>query len=180
MTTLTAAAAPVRRPWFPRLRTGSYLGAATRLHGLDAARWLFAPLIVTGSMALTAYVAHVIALGLLPGGGESNAYLAWLLAGLIAGCCLWRLIFAHGPLEQAMGAAADRMAHPPARELLVSADGAATLAESLPAAAWPRCPAADRDSTRLGGPDLPRSPGPGPSPDERAEHAGPAPTRHPR
>ena len=79
---------------------------------LPWSRWVLLPLTGVGSMALTAYVVHVVVLtdaqpeGLVADGGTGG----WLCLGLVVACGLWSQMFASGPLEQLTGAVADRLA----------------------------------------------------------------------
>lgn len=73
-------------------------------------RWLLAPVIVMGSMALTAYVAHIVVLAYVPNPGDTNAYAFTLIASIVVGCAVWRGFLAAGPLENLLGAVADRAA----------------------------------------------------------------------
>lgn len=75
-----------------------------------AAGRLLAPLAAVGSMSLTAYSAHVIALGLFPGMTTSASL--WPGIGLVVGalglCWAWRAAFGRRPLERLMYTASMR------------------------------------------------------------------------
>nr|WP_241729036.1 heparan-alpha-glucosaminide N-acetyltransferase domain-containing protein [Nocardioides zeae] len=66
-------------------------------------RWPFLPLAALGSMPLTAYAAHVLAIRVIAGTDgylESNAVWGWLSLGLVVGCTVWALLLGRGPLER--------------------------------------------------------------------------------
>ena len=79
---------------------------------LPWSRWVLLPLTGVGSMALTAYVVHVVVLtdaqpdGLLADGWVGG----WLCLGLVVACGAWSQVFVSGPLEQLTGAITDRLA----------------------------------------------------------------------
>ena len=70
------------------------------------------PIAAVGSMSLTAYSAHVIAIFQISGLQESvdDWPLLWLILSIMAGCTLWRLLFGRGPLERFMTWASKRAA----------------------------------------------------------------------
>ena len=78
---------------------------------LPWSRWALLPLTGVGSMALSAYVVHLVVLtdaqpeGLVTDGGAGG----WLCLGLVVACALWSQVFVSGPLEQITGAVADRL-----------------------------------------------------------------------
>lgn len=78
-------------------------------------RFVLWPLAGVGSMALTAYVAHIIALQSLRDQLQDLHLAAGLSLGLIVLCALWKQVFTSGPLEQVTGAVADRLAGHPKR-----------------------------------------------------------------
>lgn len=61
------------------------------------------PIRAVGKMALTAYVAHLVALGLLGGAGMTSGdpviILLYFLAATLVVCSLWITVFRRGPLE---------------------------------------------------------------------------------
>lgn len=66
-------------------------------------RWVLFPIAAVGSMSLTAYSGHVIALW-LEDGQVPYTFDRWLTYALVAiiACTIWRLFFFKGPLEWAM------------------------------------------------------------------------------
>lgn len=81
-------------------------------------RWVarvFAPVAAVGSMALTAYVAHVIVISAVPElvGVPSLYAVAAFLAGITLACWAWKVIAGRGPLERLMAWASRRMAAEP-------------------------------------------------------------------
>ncbi|HCS62330.1 MAG TPA: hypothetical protein DIW46_13205 [Microbacterium sp.] len=75
-------------------------------------RWLLLPFAALGSMPLTAYSAHIVALFVLAGpGGFLSGNDTWLVmsVALMASCTLWALFFGRGPLERLVGRAARNM-----------------------------------------------------------------------
>ncbi len=79
-------------------------------------RALLYPVAAVGSMALTAYAGHFVAIVLL---GDAAAYsteygvFLMFMAVTIAACVLWRLLFGSGPLERIVTALARRAARIP-------------------------------------------------------------------
>ncbi|MGV8886433.1 MAG: heparan-alpha-glucosaminide N-acetyltransferase domain-containing protein [Microbacteriaceae bacterium] len=76
-------------------------------------RWLFFPVAAVGSMALTAYSGHIIALSIVGGSSqfEGNELLvAFTIAALIA-CSVWALVLGRGPFERLL----TRVSHAAAR-----------------------------------------------------------------
>ncbi|KZX21075.1 uncharacterized protein DUF418 [Rathayibacter tanaceti] len=77
-------------------------------------RWLLLPVAALGSMPLTSYSAHVVAI--LVAGGldtwlvEGNAFWLVLSAALLAATTLWAVFLGAGPLERLTRRAADSMA----------------------------------------------------------------------
>ena len=99
---------------------------------LPWSRWVLLPLTGVGSMALTAYVVHVVVLtdaqpdGLLADGWVGG----WLCLGLVVACGAWSQVFVSGPLEQLTGAIADRLAgYPTLLSQAVDQHGAAPQAD---------------------------------------------------
>lgn len=81
-------------------------------------RWVLLPLAALGSMPLTAYSAHILAIVLIAGPGgflSGNGEWAWFSIALIAGATLWAMFLGRGPLERLVGRAAIAMASVPAR-----------------------------------------------------------------
>lgn len=79
-------------------------------------RWVFLPLGALGSMPLTAYTAHIVALALIWGPATSfvnNGVWAGLSLMLIVGCTVWSAFIGRGPLERLVGHAASAMAATP-------------------------------------------------------------------
>lgn len=80
------------------------------------ARRFLVPLTALGSMPLTAYSAHVVAIMVMSGGpgGFSMDYgydrWGWLSFGLVIGCTAWALAFGRGPLERLTARSARAMA----------------------------------------------------------------------
>jgi uncharacterized membrane protein YeiB len=84
--------------------TGVALGViALCLVIADRLRWLVFPLAATGSMALTVYCAHVIALAFI---GDSvydslgNLLYLWFVLVTLAVASIWKLTLGRGPLER--------------------------------------------------------------------------------
>lgn len=78
-------------------------------------RWPLLPLGALGSMPLSAYSGHILAIALLIGPGgwyTSNALWAVLAVGMVGVSTAWSILFGRGPLERLVGAAARRMAEP--------------------------------------------------------------------
>lgn len=71
----------------------------------DRIRWALFPVEATGSMALTVYSLHIVAIALIdspPGPAPDNSlYLAFLLVTLLA-ATLWRVTLGAGPFERAL------------------------------------------------------------------------------
>ncbi|WP_152191770.1 heparan-alpha-glucosaminide N-acetyltransferase domain-containing protein [Georgenia satyanarayanai] len=96
-------------------------GLALALVGLllltgEALRYVLLPLAAVGSMPLTAYTAHVVAIWMVmgPGGWSQPPELFWFLAaGLLLGCTLWAVLLGRGPLERLTARASDRLAPRP-------------------------------------------------------------------
>ncbi len=88
---------------FETLGSGGFalvvLGICLLLGGL--ARTVLFPLAAVGSMSLTAYSGHVIALGIKPEWGYMTSWtpLLILCIGALLLCSLWKLFFQRGPLE---------------------------------------------------------------------------------
>lgn len=91
--------------------------------GRRRAAWLVAPLVAVGSMPLTAYCTHVVALAFTShdayGGSGEPSWLAgswqlWTLFAVTAlvACPLWVRFAGRGPLERLLGWAARRAARP--------------------------------------------------------------------
>jgi len=79
-------------------------------------RWLLLPFAALGSMPLTAYSAHIVALFILAGpGGYHSGDDVWLVMSiaLILSSTLWVIFFGRGPLERLVGRAAQSMARQP-------------------------------------------------------------------
>lgn len=74
-------------------------------------RWILFPVAAVGSMALTAYSGHIVALAILaytdPG---SDVLLVFTLTALIA-CSAWVLLIGRGPLERLLTRVSHRAAH---------------------------------------------------------------------
>lgn len=76
-------------------------------------RWPLLPLAALGSMPLSAYTAHIVAILLVTGSAglaEDNAFWGWLSLGLLAGSLLWAVLLGRGPLERLVAGAAAAMA----------------------------------------------------------------------
>lgn len=84
---------------------------------LPWSRWLLAPLTGIGSMALTAYVSHLLVLSLVSEHFPAlrDGLGGWLVLGLVLFGMGWSRIFISGPLEQVLGAIADRLSGKPTR-----------------------------------------------------------------
>ncbi|MGW2561536.1 DUF418 domain-containing protein [Streptomyces sp. NPDC001514] len=71
-------------------------------------RWVAAPVIAVGSMSLTAYVGHIVAIKALSVGDLPDSALLPALVGLIAAAMLlalaWRRVNCRGPLESLLHA----------------------------------------------------------------------------
>lgn len=79
-------------------------------------RWLLLPFAALGSMPLTAYSAHIVALFILAGpGGYHSGDDVWFVMSiaLIVSSTLWVIFFGRGPLERLVGRAAQSMARQP-------------------------------------------------------------------
>lgn len=69
----------------------------------SALRYALLPIAAIGSMPLTAYSAHVVAIWVVlgPGGWDQDSALFWwLAAGLSAACTAWAVLIGRGPLER--------------------------------------------------------------------------------
>jgi len=65
-------------------------------------RWLLFPVAAIGSMALSAYSAHIVALSVLGMTGETQGapvFLAFAVCALVV-CSLWAVLLGRGPLER--------------------------------------------------------------------------------
>jgi uncharacterized membrane protein YeiB len=81
-------------------------------------RWPLLPLGALGSMPLSAYSGHVLAIALITGPGgyyTSNVFWAVLAIGMLLVTTVWSIFLGRGPLERLVGFAARRMAAVPAR-----------------------------------------------------------------
>lgn len=81
--------------------------ALTTLPGVArAGRVILYPLAAVGTMALTAYSVHIVAIAILGDDvvwyPESNAVLVWFVAVALVGCTLWTRLVGRGPLEWLM------------------------------------------------------------------------------
>lgn len=93
-------------------------GLALALVGLllltgEALRYVLLPVAAVGTMPLTAYTAHVVAIWAVtgPGGWSQPPLLFWYLAaGLLLGCTLWALLVGRGPLERLTARVSARLA----------------------------------------------------------------------
>ncbi|AWE41480.1 MULTISPECIES: heparan-alpha-glucosaminide N-acetyltransferase domain-containing protein [unclassified Actinobaculum] len=88
---------------FEALGSGGFalavIGLCLLIGGLS--RTLLFPLAAVGSMSLTAYSAHVVAIAIEPDWSGSASWHPFLIlsAAVIVGCSLWKVIFQRGPLE---------------------------------------------------------------------------------
>ncbi len=76
-------------------------------------RWILLPLAALGSMPLSAYSAHIVAIVAIAGPGaflSGNAEWGWFSLGLVVVATLWAMLFGRGPLEWLVGRAASAMA----------------------------------------------------------------------
>jgi len=76
-------------------------------------RWVLLPLAALGSMPLSAYSVHIVAIALIPDaiGGIEGAYLwPWFTIVALVACTVWWLLIGRGPLERLLGIAADAAA----------------------------------------------------------------------
>lgn len=75
------------------------IGLCLFIGGLS--RNLLFPLAAVGSMSLTAYATHVIAIAIEPDWSGSASWHPFLIlsAGVLVGCSLWKAFFQRGPLE---------------------------------------------------------------------------------
>ena len=81
-------------------------------------RWLLLPLGALGSMPLSAYSGHVLAIALITGPGgyySSNVFWAVLTVGMLLVTTVWSIFLGRGPLERLVGFAARRTAGSAAR-----------------------------------------------------------------
>ena len=81
-------------------------------------RWVLLPFGALGSMPLSAYSGHIVAIALISGPGAfytSNAFWAVLGIGMLAVTTVWSMFFGRGPLERLVGYTARRMAGGAAR-----------------------------------------------------------------
>ncbi|MDT9592037.1 heparan-alpha-glucosaminide N-acetyltransferase domain-containing protein [Nocardioides zeae] len=74
-------------------------------------RWALVPLAALGSMPLTAYAAHVVAVLVVEGPDseslpDDDGTWAWMVLGLAVGTTAWALLLGRGPLERLVGRAA--------------------------------------------------------------------------
>lgn len=72
-------------------------------------RWVLLPLSALGSMPLTAYALHVVAIVLIAGPGgwiTSNLWWAGIALALIVLCTAWAALWGRGPLERLVAAGA--------------------------------------------------------------------------
>jgi len=79
----------------------------------ESLRYVLLPLAAVGSMPLTAYSAHVIAIWIAigPGGWEQPSWLyPFLAVGLLIVCSVWAILVGRGPLERLTAWAAARLA----------------------------------------------------------------------
>lgn len=78
---------------------------------------VLAPVAAVGSMSLTAYSAHLVAIAVLGNDvvwyPESNGVLLWFIAITLAICLVWRLVIGRGPLEWLLGRAVAGIVPPP-------------------------------------------------------------------
>lgn len=85
-------------------------------------RWVLLPLGALGSMPLSAYSGHIVAIALISGPGafySSNAFWGVLALGVVAVATVWSMFFGRGPLERLVGYSARRMAGGAARPDIV-------------------------------------------------------------
>ncbi len=79
-------------------------------------RWVLVPVAALGSMPLTAYTGHIIAIVILAGPQSilsDPAAWGWFSLVLIVAATLWAMFFGRGPLERLVGRAAEAMASVP-------------------------------------------------------------------
>ncbi|GGF43856.1 hypothetical protein GCM10010922_19230 [Microbacterium sorbitolivorans] len=79
----------------------------------DSLRYALLPLAAVGSMPLTAYSAHIVAIWIVigPGGWDQPAWLyPFLAVGLLIACSAWAILVGRGPLERLTAWAAARLA----------------------------------------------------------------------
>lgn len=82
-------------------------------------RWPLLPFGALGSMPLSAYSGHIVAIALITGPGgyySSNGLWAFLAVGLLVVTTVWSMFFGRGPLERLVGWAATKMASVPVRD----------------------------------------------------------------
>ncbi|GAB3600594.1 heparan-alpha-glucosaminide N-acetyltransferase domain-containing protein [Microbacterium tumbae] len=91
-------------------------------------RWVMLPLAALGSMPLSAYSAHILAIVAIVGPGgflSGNAEWGWFSLALVAAATLWAVLLGRGPLERLVGRAAQAMADAGRRESGRHAPGSA-------------------------------------------------------
>jgi uncharacterized membrane protein YeiB len=79
----------------------------------ESLRYVLLPLAAVGSMPLTAYSAHVVAIwGVVGPGGWNQPTLLYpfLAVGLLIACSAWAILAGRGPLERLTAWAAARLA----------------------------------------------------------------------
>lgn len=82
-------------------------------------RRLVVPIAALGSMPLTAYAAHIVAIRLLTDPWdylEDNQTWLIFVISLVLGCTLWALLWGRGPLERLTGWAARALSAAPTRD----------------------------------------------------------------
>jgi uncharacterized protein len=97
--------------------TGFALGVlALCLLATRVARWPLFPLAAVGSMALSAYTAHVVIISFIGDEAfewpDNSLYLAFLIGALVA-CTAWAILLGRGPLERALTWISRRIADTP-------------------------------------------------------------------
>jgi uncharacterized protein len=102
-------------------------------------RTVLFPLVATGSMALSAYTAQIVALAVMGDGywvmGSNNAglYLTLTLS-IMLGCTLWLLFLGRGPLERLLTTTSRRASGMVAQPRLVAVDAPGTAKDAGPEA----------------------------------------------
>jgi uncharacterized membrane protein YeiB len=79
-------------------------------------RWALVPLAALGSMPLSAYAGHIVAIVLIAGPQaflSSAADWGWFSLWLVITTTLWAMFLGRGPLERLVGRAAKAMASVP-------------------------------------------------------------------
>ena len=79
-------------------------------------RWALVPLAALGSMPLTAYAGHIVAIVAIAGPREfisDAAAWGWFSLVLVVAATLWAMFFGRGPLERLVGRSANAMASVP-------------------------------------------------------------------